>query len=785
MLTITLVPDALDGKDGPTQELEYETAQILIDERFGPLEKVESANKDDQPEQSSPDSNGRPTLTEFVLISSDSQNPGDPGFDALVDRFNLDLQTAQERKGVQVLVGDFDQYPNQVSEDGTTLLTIVQVFESEEAEVTLLTDVAHQLTRTDDGFEILMFGDASINTTFSRLAEDDLFVGEMIGIGVAIIILALVFGAVVAAFIPIILAIAAVFTAIGLTGIIGQFVELNEFVPNIITMMGLAVGIDYSLFVLSRYREERSKGLDKEAAIDLSGHTAGRAVAFSGMTVVLALLGMLIIPERTFIAFGIGSITVVFVAVLTSMTLLPALIGILGDRVNSVRAPLPLTLGLFIVGLVVVSLTIGLGPIVILVSFGVMGILAVLNGLRRVMNRNLSSHTQNDGNGTAAGNQGVWNTITLAVMKRPLISMIAATMFLAVLSYFFFQLEKGSSGISVLPDEEPTKKAFQKLDDKFGFGSDAPARVVIDGDVTDAGILEAISTLERLMIEDKGLQAPEVRIEETVDLASLTAKIPGDPTNQSALNTIRRIRTEHVPEAFGSVPYSSYEIFVGGESAAIVDAVKITDEYMPIVFATVLSLSFVLLLFAFRSITVSIASILMNLLSVGAAYGLVVLVFQKGFLIDLFGFKQVDQVEFWLPLFMFSILFGLSMDYHVFMLSRIKERFDETQNAADSVAFGLRTTASIITGAALIMVAVFGGFALGKIAFFQSMGFGLGAAVLLDATIVRSLLVPSVMRMLGNHAWYFPSWLEWMPNISIEGSPKPPISDPRVPSRID
>lgn len=781
MLTITLVPDALDGKDGPTQELEYETAQILIDERFGPLEKVESANKDDQPEQSSPDSNGRPTLTEFVLISSDSENPGDPGFDALVDRFNLDLQTAQERKGVQVLVGDFDQYPNQVSEDGTTLLTIVQVFESEEAEVTLLTDVAHQLTRTDDGFEILMFGDASINTTFSRLAEDDLFVGEMIGIGVAIIILALVFGAVVAAFIPIILAIAAVFTAIGLTGIIGQFVELNEFVPNIITMMGLAVGIDYSLFVLSRYREERSKGLDKEAAIDLSGHTAGRAVAFSGMTVVLALLGMLIIPERTFIAFGIGSITVVFVAVLTSMTLLPALIGILGDRVNSVRAPLPLTLGLFIVGLVVVSLTIGLGPIVILVSFGVMAILAVLNGLRRVMNRNLSSHTQN----IAAGNQGVWNNITLAVMKRPLISMIAATMFLAVLSYFFFQLEKGSSGISVLPDEEPTKKAFQKLDDKFGFGSDAPARVVIDGDVTDAGILEAISTLERLMIEDKGLQAPEVRIEERVDLASLTAKIPGDPTNQSALNTIRRIRTEHVPEAFGSVPYSSYEIFVGGESAAIVDAVKITDEYMPIVFATVLSLSFVLLLFAFRSITVSIASILMNLLSVGAAYGLVVLVFQKGFLIDLFGFKQVDQVEFWLPLFMFSILFGLSMDYHVFMLSRIKERFDETQNAADSVAFGLRTTASIITGAALIMVAVFGGFALGKIAFFQSMGFGLGAAVLLDATIVRSLLVPSVMRMLGNHAWYFPSWLEWMPNISIEGSPKPPISDPRVPSGME
>jgi len=208
---------------------------------------------------------------------------------------------------------------------------------------------------------------------------------------------------------------------------------------------------------------------------------------------------------------------------------------------------------------------------------------------------------------------------------------------------------------------------------------------------------------------------------------------------------------------------------VGGDTAEVVDSVKITDEYLPIIFAAVLSLSFVLLLFAFRSITISIASIIMNLLSVGASYGLLVLVFQKGFLIDLFGFKQADQIEFWLPLFMFSILFGLSMDYHVFMLSRIKERYDETGLAAESVAFGLRKTASIITGAALIMVAVFGGFALGDIAFFQSMGFGLGAAVLIDATIVRSVLVPSVLRILGTKAWYFPSWLEWLPNISIEG----------------
>jgi RND superfamily putative drug exporter len=350
--------------------------------------------------------------------------------------------------------------------------------------------------------------------------------------------------------------------------------------------------------------------------------------------------------------------------------------------------------------------------------------------------------------------------------------MTLAVVFLLFLSYFYFylDLEKGTSGISVLPDELPAKQGFQKLDEKFGFGSDATALVVIDGSVGEEPIAGAITKLEQLMIAETGLQDPEVRIEADKNIAVLTSKIPGDPQNQAALNTIRELRNEHIPDEFSGVPASSYEVLVGGSTVEVVDSVKITDEYLPIVIGAVLGLSFILLLLAFRSITISIASIIMNLLSVGAAYGLVVLVFQKGVGIELFGWEQVDQIEFWLPLFMFSILFGLSMDYHVFMLSRIKEHYDETGDAAESVAFGLRKTASIITGAALIMVAVFGGFALGDIALFQSMGFGLGAAVLLDATIVRSLLVPSVMRILGEKAWYLPKWLEWMPNISIEGS---------------
>ena len=737
---ISLVPDALDGEDGPTKTLEFERAENLERQRFADLDESDGGGG-----RSGPDAGGRSTLTEFILVSSDSYVPGDAEFTA----FLVDAAAGIAVAADELVVGGLTEYQTQVSEDGTTLLISIQIFTSHEDDIELLIDAAADLSR--DGFLVQVFGEASINHTFETLAEEDLTTGESIGIGVALIILALVFGAVVAAVIPILLAIAAIFIAIGLTGVVGQFVELNEFVPNIMTMMGLAVGIDYSLFILSRYREERGNGLSEADAVEKAWATAGRAVVFSGITVVFALLGMLLIPERVFQAFRVGSILVVFVAVLASLTLLPAMVGILGDRVNAVKAPLIPTLIMFGIGVGIVGFMWGIGPNVMLVSAIVFLLLIISSLARRFAGIRIPGFGSDD---TASDDsqRGFWNTITIAVMKKPLISMLAATAFLLILAYFFLELEKGTSGIAVLPDDEPAKQAFQTLDDKFGSGSDAPALVVIDGDVGSESFRIAIDNLEAAMISEPGLNDPEIRIEPTANLATLRSQIPGDPNNQKALVTIRRLRGELIPAAFEGVPTSYYDAYVGGVSAQVVDSVKMTDEYMPIVIGTVLALSFVLLLFAFRSITISIASIIMNLLSVGAAYGLVVLVFQKGFMIDLFGFEQVEQIEFWLPLFMFSILFGLSMDYHVFMLSRIKERYHET-------------------GAALIMVAVFGGFALGQIAFFQAMGFGLGAAVLLDATIVRSLLVPSVMRLLGERAWYFPKWLEWMPNISIEGTP--------------
>ena len=786
---VALVPEALDGEQGPTQVLEYERAQILINERFGEIDGTNESSEEEA---------GPETSSELVLILADGLNPGDAAFDKRVVEFGDALATAQMSNEVEVLVGNFSDYEGQVSRDRTTLLTSVEVFEEASGDINTLLHVTEDFT--DDQFEFYMIGNASINHTFEELAESDLQKGESIGIAVALIILALIFGGVVAAFVPILMAIIAIIVAIGLTPLIAPIVELNSFVPNIMTMMGLAVGIDYSLFILSRYREERARGLDKQQAIEASSGSAGRAVVFSGLTVVLALLGMLIIPERTFQAFGIGAIFVVFVAVIAGMTLLPALIGIIGDKVWAIRSPLPITLGLFIVGSAVISFTLGLGPVLLGISLLVMLILGWLAFINRstgwaskgimffvmsglllpvlgllfgwLLRKTTILPRLGIGQTKVVDQEsevGIWNTITVNVMKRPWMSMIGAAAILLILAYFYLDLEKGTSGISVLPDDLPAKKGFEKLDEKFGFGSDARAVVAIDGDVGSEPIASALTKLEQLMTVDDGLQPPDVRVEAGANLAVLRSQIPGDPQNQKALNTIRDLRSELIPEAFAGVPDSSYEALVGGGPAEIVDSVKITDEYLPVVFASVLSLSFILLLLAFRSITISIASIIMNLLSVGAAYGLVVLVFQKGFLIELFGFEQVDQIEFWLPLFMFSILFGLSMDYHVFMLSRIKERYDLTGLATESVAFGLRRTASIITGAALIMVAVFGGFALGDIAFFQSMGFGLGAAVLIDATIVRSLLVPSVLRILGDRAWYLPKWLEWIPNISIEG----------------
>ena len=744
---------ALGGNgQGSTKDLEFKLARMLQDNKMSQLNSI-NGEVENQTDESSSDNL-------LVVTSEKYQFPSEQYFGEL-NKFFLKVQSEIDSAGVDEKVGSLEDYQIIPSEDASTVM-IQAPFVSKEL-VSPLIHITEDFSGKD--FNFYFIGTESIEHTFAELAEKDLVTGETIGISVALIILALVFGSVTSAFIPVIMAIVAIFVSIGLVSIVGQVVDLNDFVTNIMTMMGLAVGIDYCLFILSRYREERDAGIDKIQAIANTGSTAGRAVMFSGFTVVFAILGVFIIPEKTFHAFGVGTVLVVFVAVLAGITLLPAIIGLLGDKVNSFTVPKILTLLLYFIGFFIVAFTIGLGPVLLIVSGVVLALLMLISFIDKkglIIKSPESDSKKTEG--------GFWDTITLQVMKRPYVSMILASSILIFLSYFYFDLEEGTSGISVLPDEEPVKIGFQLLNDKFGFGQDAPALIAIDANTDSDEINKSILNLEKSIIDYSGINPPLLTIHNDVNYAELLASIPGDPNGQNAVNSIKYLRSNLIPSAFEGIDTSEYTIYVGGSTAEIVDSVESVNESFPYVIGLVLLLSLLLLLFAFRSVTIPLASIVMNLLSVGASYGLLVLVFQKGFMIDLFGFEQVDQIEFWLPLFMFTILFGLSMDYHVFMLSRIKENFDETKSADNSVAFGLKTTASIITGAALIMVAVFGGFALGDITFFQSMGFGLGAAVLIDATIVRSILVPSVMKILGESAWYLPKWLEWLPNISIEGN---------------
>jgi RND superfamily putative drug exporter len=568
-----------------------------------------------------------------------------------------------------------------------------------------------------DGFVIGVAGAASIGADFQEVSERDLRVGESIGIFAAIAILLLVFGTVGASWIPIVMAIFAIILAVAASALIGQVYKLSFFVINMITMIGLAVGIDYTLFIVARFREERAKGVAKVDAIARAGATASRAVFFSGLTVVFALLGMLIVPTNIFFSLGLGSILVVLAAILLALTFLPAVLSLVGDRVNAWRLPF--------------------------------------------LPKNPDSGAQE---------AGFWNWTSRTVLKRPVIFLVITGGGLIALTvpYFDFPgINKGFNGVNTLPDSFESKHAYETLITEFPqvLGTSiSSVDVVVLGDVKSQATSDAMGRLSSSLSGNAAFGQPEpfqASADGRTGLLQVPLKVTAD--SDAANNGVRALRDDLIPAA--AIPG---EVLVGGDTAFNVDFFDLSDRWQPIVLLFVLALSFVLLTIVFHSIVVPIKAIILNLLSVGAAYGLLVLVFQEGWLVGILGFQQVDVIEAWIPLFLFSVLFGLSMDYEVFLLSRIRERYDETKNNEESVAFGLRSTGSIITGAALIMVAVFAGFALGDLVMFQQMGFGLGVAVLVDATIIRSVLVPSTMKLLGSANWYLPRFLAWLPDFRVE-----------------
>jgi RND superfamily putative drug exporter len=398
-------------------------------------------------------------------------------------------------------------------------------------------------------------------------------------------------------------------------------------------------------------------------------------------------------------------------------------------------------------------------------------VLALLSFVFAVINVDPFERVRSTGDGS------LWARISRFVMKYPAPLAAVTTIVLLAIGSIYFTINLGQSGISTLPHDSSPYRAFTLLSNDFSqLSLEEPNHVVVQAaDVNAPEVQGAIDTLMAEAAQDGQFGPATVTVNGDGTVASVAFPSLTDTQSGEALASIERLRNEYVPTAFNGVNADTY---VTGPSAFTVDFNSIVDTYTPIVFGFVLTVSLVLLLLAFRSLVVPVKSVIMNLLSVGASYGLLVLVFQHGYGHELLGFQQVERIDAWVPLMMFTILFGLSMDYHVFLLSRIKERYDLTQNNTESVAYGVRTTANIITGAALIMVAVFGGFAMGELSMFQQMGFGLAVAVILDATVIRSILVPATMRLLGKWNWYFPSWLEWLPKINVEGVEEAPQQAP-------
>jgi RND superfamily putative drug exporter len=572
-------------------------------------------------------------------------------------------------------------------------------------------NVTEMLRAADDPtFDLFLTGEWTVENDFGHLSEEDLQKGELqFGLPVALVVLLLVFGAVIAGLVPLALALVAIVTALGLTSLVGIPFELSIFTVNMLSGMGLALGIDYSLFIVSRFREERSAGLDKLEAIAVTGTTASRAVLFSGMAFVVAMLGLLIIPNTIFRSLAAGAILVGLTSVLAALTLLPAVLSLLGDRVNSLRIPL------------------------------------IGRGAER---------------GTGAEGR-FWGAIVRAVMRRPVVSLFVSVGALLALALPVLDFQTGEAGIRTMPDRFESKQGFIALEREFGVGTADDVQVVVDGNVANARTRSGVERLAAEMRRNRAFRQVETHFDPDQRLALIEALPAGDSRDEQALDAVRELRRTEIPGA---------RVLVTGETAESIDYFALTERWLPILIAFVLTLSFVLLTVAFRSIVVPMVAILLNLLSVGAAYGVLILVFEKGFGNELLGFQQVDFIEAWVPLFLFAVLFGLSMDYTVFLLSRIRERYLQSGSNDVAVSHGIGSTARLITGAALIIIAVFGGFALGDLVAFQQMGFGVAVALFIDATIIRSVILPATMKLLGDANWYLPRWLTWLPDFHVEGA---------------
>ncbi len=561
-------------------------------------------------------------------------------------------------------------------------------------------------------------GDASAAKALNKSFSDDFAKARTLSVPLTLIILIFAFGALVAAGIPVLLAITGVGATLGIVGLVSQIAAVDQSVSEVVLLIGMAVGVDYSLFYMRREREERAAGLDEQAALRAAAATSGRSVLVSGLTVMAAMAGMYLAGDKTFASMATGAILVVAVAVLGSLTVLPAMLSKLGDRVMTGRVPF-------------------------------------------VARRRESG-----------AEPRVWGAVVDGVLRRPVVAVVAAGGVIVALAIPAFGLHTSVPGLQGLPSGLPIVKTLNRIQAAFP-GGPQPAAVVIEAQNVNAPqVRDAISSLERQALATGQMHQPfNVDVNARHDVAVVSVPLSGKGTDAASNRALATLRGQVIPATVGRL--QGVKVGVTGATAGSKDFNDSMQSHLPLVFGFVLTMAFLLLLVTFRSITIPITAIVLNLLSVGAAYGVLVLVFQHTWAQALLGFKSTGAITSWLPLFLFVILFGLSMDYHVFILSRIRESHDRGMSTKDAIAHGIKSTAGPVTSAAIVMVAVFAIFgSLGALEFKQ-LGVGLAVAILLDATLIRAILLPATMRLLGNANWYLPRRLNWLPRVAHEPAHEP------------
>jgi len=649
---------------------------------------------------------------ESVLVQSRTEGIGNPEFRATVADVVRSVSGLSQVQRVRSPLEPTNS--GQVSKDRRSALVQFEIrgdVDKADTKVQPVLDAVARVQQRYPGLTVAEFGDASATHELNSTLSKDFKRAEYSSLPVTLVILLVAFGALVAAGLPVLLAFSGVLATIGLSALASHVVAAGSATQSVILLIGMAVGVDYSLFYLRREREERARGLSPRDALLKAAGTSGHAVFISGLTVLIAMAGMLFTGNAVFTSIAVGAMLMVAVALIGSLSVLPALLGKLGHRVDRGRIPFLVRRG--------------------------------------------------------TGESRAWGFVLDRVLARPVVAVVLSAGVLLALAVPTLSMHTQLPSFTDLPKSLPIVRTYESIQRAFP-GAQTPAKVVVAaGDVTAPGVQHGIAALERRALASGQMFEPvstEINPARTVETVSLA--IAGNGDNGTSVATLRTLRDQVIPATVGRV--DGVQAAVTGETAGTHDFNQQMKNHAPFVFAFVLALCFLLLLVTFRSIVIPIKAVLLNLLSVGAAYGLLVLVFQHRFAQGILGFHSNGAITSWLPLFMFVILFGLSMDYHVFILSRIKELVDGGMPTEDAVATGIKRTAGTVTSAAVVMVAVFAIFITLRTLDIKQMGFGLAAAILIDSTLVRAVLLPAVMKLLGDWNWYLPRWLEWLPRLNAE-----------------